>query len=98
MFVFGTAVICRLATDGAVQALEDDRQRREAELERSKSVLEGERAELQRARGDLDRFSARVKTYSGNCVKDCVLVGARWDDDAPVLSVLFLVLSTTTSI
>lgn len=44
----------------AVQAFEGDRQKTEAELERSKNVLEGERAEVQRARGDLDRFSARV--------------------------------------
>lgn len=42
------------------QALDDDRQKAEAELEHSKSVLEGERADLQRARDDLDRFSARV--------------------------------------
>lgn len=41
--------------------LQDDRQRAEAALERSKSVLEGDRAELQRARDDLDRFSARVR-------------------------------------
>lgn len=44
----------------SAQVLEDDRQKAEATLERSKSVLEGERAEVQRARDDLDRFSARV--------------------------------------
>lgn len=56
-------VFCRVVTTGAVQALEDDRQRRGAELERSKNVMEAERAELQRARGDLDRFSARVSEH-----------------------------------
>lgn len=46
--------------DCVVQAFEDDRRKKEAELERSKIALEGERTDLQRARGDLDRFSARV--------------------------------------